>query len=55
MICTKLQQVSEVVLYLVYGINSIFSTTYQKEEKTESYVTMVIRYTRFAFESRTCM
>jgi hypothetical protein len=53
--CTKLQQVSEVVLYLVYGIDSIFSTTYQKEEKTESYVTMVIRCTSFTFESRCCM
>ena len=55
MICTKLQQVIEVILYLVYDIDSIVSTTFQKEEKTLSYMTMVIKYTRYAFESRFCM
>ena len=43
----------EIIFYAIYGIESIFSTTYEKEDaKIKSYVIRVITYTCYVFESR---
>ena len=52
-LCTNPPKSVEIILYFVYDIESIFSTTYQKEEeKTKLHVTRVIEYMWYTFESR---
>ena len=43
----------EIISYLVYGIESIFSTSYQNEEvKIKSNVAAMFRYTKYVFERK---
>ena len=44
----------DIIFCVIYGIESIFSTTHQKEEMNlKSYVITVIRYMWYVFESGT--
>lgn len=58
-ICDDLYEPStgvKMIFYLVYHIDSMSSTTYQKEEaKIKSCLTTVIRYVWYVFESRSCI
>jgi hypothetical protein len=58
-ICDNLYKSStciEITFYLVYDVESIFSTTHKRKEvNTKSYMATVIRYKHYKFESRSFM